>query len=159
MVGWGLVRVRDFIQGPVALECPPRRDPVGIGLQLPDVEFSTIQPPAEAFLIGVDLRPRDGHALLAMVRRPLPPIPSVLEQFGQVPPERLLRAEHHGRDLRMGLPRRSLWCSCQPRILLGPDQDVGVVRQGIDDPHGLALCHRLPLLGIQLDHGSPPILS
>ena len=49
----------------------------------------------------------------------------------------------------MGLSHGSQRCSRQTRVLLGPDQDVGIVRQGIDDPHGLAMRNRLPLLGIQ----------
>src|SRR5262245_10853418 len=43
-----------------------------MGAQLPDVKLPSMVPPAEALPIGVDLRPRDGHAVLAMVRRPLP---------------------------------------------------------------------------------------
>jgi hypothetical protein len=33
------------------------------------------------------------------------------------------------------------------------------MRQRIDDPHGLALSHRPPLPGVQIDHDSPPIRS
>ena len=65
-------------------------------------------------------------------RRGTPPtsvIPSVLEQFGQISPERLLRAEHPGRDLRVRLLRRSRRYSRQALVVLGPDQDVGIVRQ------------------------------
>jgi hypothetical protein len=127
-----------------------------MGVQLPDVELTTLEPPAEAFLVGIDLRPRDGHSLLAAVSRPLAMIPMVHEQSGQVPPERLLRAEDHGRDFRMGLFRRPLRRPCQPRVQIGPDKDVGIVRHGIDDPHGLAVCHRLPLLSVQFNHGFPP---
>ena len=127
-----------------------------MGIQLPDVELTAIEPPAGAFLIRVDLSPRDGNEVLSMVRRPLPMIPSVHEQSGQVPPEGLLGSEHQGRDRRMRLSRGSLWCSCQALVLRGRDQDVGIVRQGIDDPQGLALSHRLPLLGVLIDHDSPP---
>src|SRR4051812_47757216 len=91
-----------------------------------------------------------------VVCHPLAMIPLVLQQLGQVLPERLLRAEHQGRNLRIGPFRRSLRHSSQPCVYLGPDQDVGVVRRGIDDTHGLTLCHRLPLLGVQFDHGLPP---
>ncbi len=31
-----------------------RRNPVGMGVNLPDVELTTIEPPAQAFLIGFE---------------------------------------------------------------------------------------------------------
>src|SRR5262245_12225587 len=151
--------VRGFVKGPVALERSPRRNPVRVGLDLPHVELLVLEPPAEACLVGVDRRPRDGHAFLPVVGRPLPTIPSVLQQFGQIPPEGLFRTENHRRNLRMGLSRGSRQGSFQARVIDGPEQDIGILRLGIDDPHGLALGHRLPLLGVQLDHGSPPTRS
>ena len=46
---------------------------------------------------------------------------------------RLLRAEHQGRNLRIGLTGGSLRHSRQPRVHIGRDQNVGVVRHGIDE--------------------------
>jgi len=131
--GAGWSPFRDFEQGPVALERSPWRNPVRIGLQPPDVELPTFQPPAEAFLIGFNIRPPEGNSLPPVVRHPLPVITFVLQQFGQILPERLLRAEHQGRNLRIGLFRRSLPLCHQACVHLGPDQDVRVVRQGIDN--------------------------
>jgi hypothetical protein len=59
-----------------------------------------LSPRAEAFLIGVDLRLRDGYSVLAVVRRPLPMIPSVHEQSREVTPEGLLRLEHERRKVQ-----------------------------------------------------------
>jgi hypothetical protein len=93
-VGWS--PFRDFEQGPVGLERSPRRNPVRTGLQPPDVELLMFQPPAEAFLIRFDIRLPEGNSLPPVVRHPLPMIPFVLQQVGQILPERLLRAQHQG---------------------------------------------------------------
>jgi len=66
---------RDFELGPVGVERSPPRNPVRIGLQLPDAKLPTFQPSAEACLIGFDIRPLKGNSLTPVVRRPLSMIP------------------------------------------------------------------------------------
>jgi hypothetical protein len=75
-------------------------------------------------------------------------IPSVHQQPGQVPPESLLRSEYEMGDRLMSLGRGLVRRIRQSLILGGRDQHVRNLRRAIDDPHGLALGHRLPLLGV-----------